>query len=254
MRDSTSVHQSTPTRSRVKRASPAQLVFYLARSLVRPHSDGRLVDVPAPTTFTTPHRTGGSHKRRTFIATLPALTVLAVALLWVPRVNGADEKSSPSAGPVSKGQRVFTCGHSFHYWIPGILSDMAKWAGIEGHEAVGLSAIGGSRVIQHWNVPDEKNKAKAALRDGKVDVLTLSPMHQPDEGIEKFAELGLKGNPNIRVTIQEFWIPFDIMQWPYQRRKGSEAFREALRYRDRSRCSANCTPLTSRHSTITSSP
>ena len=40
-------------------------------------------------------------------------------------------------------------------------------------------------------------------------------MHQPDEGIDKFAELGLKGNPNIRVTIQEFWIPFDVMKWPY---------------------------------------
>ena len=95
-------------------------------------------------------------------------------------------------------------------------------AGIQGHEAVGLSAIGGSRVIQHWNVPDDKNQAKKALREGKVDVLTLSPMHQPDDGIEKFAELGLKGNPNIRVTIQEFWIPYDSMQWPYKGDKGAK--------------------------------
>ena len=41
-------------------------------------------------------------------------------------------------------------------------------------------------------------------------------MHKPDDGIDKFAELGLKGNPDIRVTIQEFWIPFDVMQPPYK--------------------------------------
>ncbi len=86
---------------------------------------------------------------------------------------------------------------------------MAQEAGIHGHEAVGLSAIGGSRVIQHWNVPDDKNLAKQALRAGKVDVLTLSPMHQPDDGIEKFAALAFEHNPQVRVTIQEFWIPWD---------------------------------------------
>ena len=88
------------------------------------------------------------------------------------------------AGPITKGQRVFTCGHSFHVWVPGILADLAKKAGIEGHTQVGLSSIGGSRVIQHWNVPDEKNKAKEALKAGKVDVLTLSPIFLPDDGIE----------------------------------------------------------------------
>jgi hypothetical protein len=87
---------------------------------------------------------------------------------------------------------------------------MAKGAGIKDHEAVGLSAIGGSRVIQHWNVPAEKNNAKKALRGGKVDVLTLAPIYLPDEGIENFAKLALENNPKIRITVQEFWLPFDV--------------------------------------------
>jgi enterochelin esterase-like enzyme/sugar lactone lactonase YvrE len=117
---------------------------------------------------------------------------------------------------ITSGLRVFTCGHSFHYWVPPILSNMARDAGIQGHKAVGLSAIGGSRVIQHWDVPEAQNQAKQALRAGSVDVLTLAPMHQPDDGIEKFAALALEHNPNVRVTIQEFWIPWDKFEWPFK--------------------------------------
>ncbi len=111
-----------------------------------------------------------------------------------------------------KGQRVFTCGHSFHVFVYGLLGEMAKSAGIHDHQGVGLSAIGGSRVIQHWDVPEEKNQAKAALRTGKVDVLTLSPIWMPDEGIEKLARLGAEHNPHIRVTVQEFWLPNDTYE------------------------------------------
>ena len=94
------------------------------------------------------------------------------------------------AVPVLTGQRVFTCGHSFHVWVANILSDMAKGAGIDGHQVVGVSSIGGSRVIQHWDIGEEKNKAKEALRTGKVDVLTLAPIFLPDAGIENFTERG----------------------------------------------------------------
>ena len=117
--------------------------------------------------------------------------------------------------PVPKGQRVFTCGHSFHVFVYPILAEMAKSAGIHDHQGVGLSSIGGSRVIQHWDVPEEKNQAKAALRAGKVDVLTLSPIWMPDEGIEKFARLGVEHNPHIRVTVQEFWLPNDTYEPSY---------------------------------------
>jgi hypothetical protein len=130
------------------------------------------------------------------------------AIAWhVVRGAGLPDSTQPTA--VDRGQRVFTCGHSFHVFVPGILADMAKGAGIKSHTMVGRSSIGGSRVIQHWNVAEEKNKAKEALRAGKVDVLTLSPIFLPDEGIERFAKLAREHNPKVRVTVQEFWLPFD---------------------------------------------
>ena len=107
------------------------------------------------------------------------------------------------------GLRVFTCGHSFHYWVAGLLAELAGAAGIAGHQTVGVSCIGGSRAIQHWDVPDEENAAKRALRAGAVDVLTLSCMSGPDEGIGKLAHLAAEYNPNIRLMLQELWLPED---------------------------------------------
>jgi len=86
---------------------------------------------------------------------------------------------------------------------------MAKSAGIQDHQLVGVPGIGGSRVIQHLDVPEEKNKAKEALAAGQVDVLTLSPIWLPDEGIGKFAKFAFEHNPNVRVTVQEYWFPAD---------------------------------------------
>lgn len=117
-----------------------------------------------------------------------------------------------ATAPVEKGQRVFTCGHSFHVWVPGIMTDLAKKAGIAGHTQVGLSSIGGSRVIQHWVVPDDKNKAKDALKAGAVDVLTLSPIFLPDEGIANFTALALEKNPAVRVCVQPIWLRWDVYE------------------------------------------
>ena len=103
---------------------------------------------------------------------------LLVALWAVPQARSEDEKSRQQPAP--KGQRVFTCGHSFHVFVYPILAEIAKSAGIQDHESVGLSPIGGSRVIQHWDVPEEKNQAKAALRAGKVDVLTRAHAREID--------------------------------------------------------------------------
>lgn len=141
----------------------------------------------------------------------------AIVLLALATLGAQSAENAAATAPVTTGQRVFTCGHSFHaFYITPILADIAQSAGISGHQIVGVSKIGGSRVIQHWNVADDKNEAKAALRAGKVDVLTLSPMHTPDDGIDKFAELAQQGNPNIRVTIQEFWMPWDKNEWPFK--------------------------------------
>jgi uncharacterized membrane protein len=113
------------------------------------------------------------------------------------------------AEPISRGQRIFTVGNSFHWWVPGPLAAMALDAGIKDHLHFGVSAIGGSRVIQHWELPEDKNPTKKALRNDKIDVLTLGNMYPPDEGVEKFVRLGLEHNPNFRVTLQEFWLPND---------------------------------------------
>jgi hypothetical protein len=118
-----------------------------------------------------------------------------------------------------KGQRVFSAGHSFHVFVPPILTEMAKAAGVADHKQVGVSSIGGSRVTQHWDLPDEKNKAKAALKEGKTDVLTLSPIFHPDEGIDRFTKLALEHNPDVRVLVQAFWLPYDVYDRNYQKKR-----------------------------------
>lgn len=102
-----------------------------------------------------------------------------------------------------------------------MLDDMAKDAGIQNHRKAGVSSIGGSKVIQHWDLADEKNIAKQALTVGRVDVLTLSPIWLPDEGIEKFAQLAVKHNPKVRILVQEFWLPNDTYNpvYPLETRK-----------------------------------
>jgi len=111
--------------------------------------------------------------------------------------------AAESAPPA--GQRVFVCAHSFMIYTAKLLPPMAEAAGIA-HVNAGQQMIGGSRVIQHWDLPEEKNRAKAALRESKVDVLTLSPNAlMPDPGIDHFTKLGLEKNPTLRVLVQASW-------------------------------------------------
>jgi hypothetical protein len=138
------------------------------------------------------------------------VALFAVLTGALPTLGRAQETA-----PITKGLRVFTCAHSFHGFVYGMLAEAAKNAGIKDHTCVGLSGIGGSRVIQHWNLEDAKHQAKVALSSGSVDVLTLSPIWMPDEGIEKFAKLGFQHNPKIRITVQEFWLPNDTYEPKY---------------------------------------
>ncbi len=109
-----------------------------------------------------------------------------------------------------KGERVLVTAHSFHIFTAPRLAPLAKAAGIEGHTLVAAQMIGGSKVIQHWNLPDEKQKAKAPLTAGEVDVMTMSPhVYLPDEGIDRFVELGAKHNPKLRFLVQHSWTPWD---------------------------------------------
>jgi hypothetical protein len=138
--------------------------------------------------------------------------LISTLLLGIRRLQAADEVK-----PIDHGLRVFSAGHSFHTFMPKMLAELAKSAGISDHKLVGISGIGASYVYQHWNVEDAKNTVKAALRSGQVDVLTLSPIYLPDDGIENFARLGLEHNPDIRVTIQEFWLPYDVLDENYKK-------------------------------------
>jgi hypothetical protein len=105
---------------------------------------------------------------------------------------------------------VLSIGYSFHaMFVPQLMAQMAESAGIEGHQIAGVSLLGGSKVIQHWTTSDEEHQAKELLTAGNIDVLTMSPMQKPDEGIEKFSRLALEHNPHIRIFVQEFWLPRD---------------------------------------------
>jgi hypothetical protein len=149
---------------------------------------------------------------RLWITGLVFISLAAGALPAEPRDQAAPAGSVKLAEPITKGLRVFTCGHSFHVWVPGIVADLCKLAEIPDHVQVGVSSIGGSRVIQHWEIAPEKNTAKEALRIGKVDVLTLSPIFLPDAGIENFTQLALEHNPDIRVIVQPIWLRWDIYE------------------------------------------
>ena len=114
-----------------------------------------------------------------------------------------------SAAEANTGLKVLSAGHSFHVWMPPLVAEMAKAAGIQGHEQLAISFIGGSKVIQHWDQPAAKNKAKPVLESGKADLFTMSPTVLPDAGIENFVKLGLEHNPKIRFTLQQNWVAYE---------------------------------------------
>ncbi|TLD72239.1 hypothetical protein FEM03_02460 [Phragmitibacter flavus] len=123
--------------------------------------------------------------------------------------GGGSRSQPPSFIPGAKGIRVFVCGHSYMIFTAGMLPAISKSAGIPYLDA-GSQMIGGSQVVQHWNLPDDKNQAKMSLREGLVDVLMLSPnLLMPDEGINNYTKLGLEKNPELRVLVQASWVPRD---------------------------------------------
>jgi len=130
-------------------------------------------------------------------------SILLAVLVSVASARSAEVSTPPP------GLKVLTAGHSFHVWMPPLVAEMAKAAGIPGHEQLAISSIGGSKVIQHWDLPAAKNKAKPVLESGKADLFTMSPTFLPDPGIENFVKLGLEHNPKIRFTLQQNWVPYE---------------------------------------------
>ena len=153
----------------------------------------------------TRHRIGLGHVRHRSAGQI-ILVLVALSLAATLPVAAEDAPSDPPAKPTGP-VRSFTVGNSFHWWIPGILAGVTRDAGIQDFLGLGVSPLGNSRVPQHWNLPDENTPVKVALREGKIDVLTMAGMYLPDEGVEKFVRLGLEHNPNFRATLQEYWLP-----------------------------------------------
>lgn len=122
--------------------------------------------------------------------------------------------------PITTGQRVATCGHSFHVFTYKQVEQIAASAGLN-HQLAGLSSIGGSTVQKHWDVPEDKSAVKQVLKAGGADVLTLSPIWLPDDAIEQFVKLGIEHNPALRITVQEYWMPNDEYEpvYPLQTKK-----------------------------------
>lgn len=131
------------------------------------------------------------------------LSLLLALLALCVSSRAAETPTSPP------GLKVLTAGHSFHVWMPPLVAEMAKAAGIQGHEQLAISSIGGSKVIQHWELPSGKNKAKPVLESGKADLFTMAPTFLPDPGIENFVKLGLEHNPRLRFTLQQNWVPYE---------------------------------------------
>jgi hypothetical protein len=136
------------------------------------------------------------------------VALAAWTILGWPGSGAAQEKAATNP---PRGERVFITGHSFHIFVGNRLESLARAAGIQGHQYVGQQYKGGSKVIEVWDMPEDKGKAKAALSRGDVDVLTMSPVmsYTPDDGIDRFVELGLKHNPRMRFLVQQSWPGWD---------------------------------------------
>src|SRR5262249_50407425 len=100
----------------------------------------------------------------------PMIRVMSLALMMLGCLTvpaRAQPRDEPAAPP--KGQRVFFASHSGMWFVVDPLGELAESAKIKGHK-VGLQKLPASRTLQHWNLPEEKNQAKKALKAGEVDV------------------------------------------------------------------------------------
>jgi len=106
------------------------------------------------------------------------------------------------------GKKIQWVGHSFHWFLPGPVAQLAKEAGIQGHADLGVDRIGASRPCQHWEKGGEKgNAVKTVLQAGKADILTLATRDEaPDPCIPKFVELANSKRKDMKVMVQETWI------------------------------------------------
>jgi hypothetical protein len=151
--------------------------------------------------------------------------LVLAATLWPAWAAGQDKgpEKKQDVASAAKGQRVFFAAHSLLWYAPKPLGELADAAKIKDHKLVGVQSLGGSKTLQHWNLPEGKNKAKEALKKGEVDVFVMSPIQFPDQGIENFVKLGLEHNPNMRFTVQISWGAWDADMQTFP--KGGKTFK-----------------------------
>ncbi|QJW99258.1 hypothetical protein [Frigoriglobus tundricola] len=145
---------------------------------------------------------------RTQTRTVWLLAGMFLAALLPHPLPGQDE--GPKKPEAPKGLRVFYASHSLMWYVPTPLGELAAAAKIQNHKLAGLQSLGASKTLQHWNLPEEKNKAKQALKKGEVDVFVMSPIQFPDEGIDNFVKLGRENNPDMKFVVQVSWSGWDI--------------------------------------------
>lgn len=145
------------------------------------------------------------------------VSILALALTVIGAPLELDDTIAPQPifvrserlqirGTVPKGYKIQYVGHSFHQFLPTPMATLAKEAGIKGHVTLGFDMLPASYPCQHWN--KNPNKVKERLNAGQVDLLTLASREiAPDPCIPKFAKLAYDHNKNIRVMVQETWLP-----------------------------------------------
>jgi len=135
-----------------------------------------------------------------------SLVLMTLGCLTVP--VRSQSREVPTGPP--KGQRVFFASHSGMWYVPDPLGELAESAKIKGHKKVGPQHLGFSKTLHHWELPEDKNQAKKALKAGEVDVFVMSPIQFPDEGVENVVKFGLTHNPNMRFLVQITWGAADI--------------------------------------------
>jgi hypothetical protein len=114
--------------------------------------------------------------------------------------------ASPAPAEKPAGRKVAYATHSLQWDTPNPVTELAKAAGITGHEVLGVQRNGFSTATQIWNAGAP---SKALLEAAKVDDFFLSIMEVPDEGIDNYVKLAVSKNPKIRVFIQNNWTAFN---------------------------------------------
>ena len=132
---------------------------------------------------------------------LPGLTLLAGILFSTAGAQAEDKKTDKLAEPITKGQRVFTCGHSFHVWVPGIVAESCKKAEIPDHVQIGMSSIGGSQshsALEHCRGQEQGQGSAEDGQGGCADPFADLPPRRRHRELHQAGPGAQQGHPHRR--------------------------------------------------------